>query len=233
MNNAPVFLNFLGMVNALGPDTAAIASRQEAGDVSGMTPDQGRMFGRVAIADGALAAPPARLAAWDCRNNRLALAALAPILPQIHVALERHGKQRVGLVFGTSTSGIAAGEKAVNHFGKHGALPAGYDYRPQEIGSGAGFLADCLGLAGPAYTISTACTSSAKVFAAARRLLRLGVCDAVVVGGADSLCDMTLGGFGVLELTRATLTNPMSRNRNGINIGEGAAFFLMTREPAR
>jgi 3-oxoacyl-[acyl-carrier-protein] synthase-1 len=100
-----------------------------------------------------------------------------------------------------------------------------------EIGSCAPFAAAALGLQGPAFTISTACTSSAKAFAAARRLLQLGICDALVVGGVDSLCELTLRGFAALESTSLALTNPMSANRAGINIGEGAAVFLMSREP--
>jgi len=92
------------------------------------------------------------------------------------------------------------------------------------------FLLRHLGLGGPAYTISTACTSSAKAFQSARNLLRHGFCDVVLVGGADSLCHLTVNGFSALDSTTATLTNPMSRNRNGINIGEGAALFVMTKE---
>lgn len=99
-----------------------------------------------------------------------------------------------------------------------------------EIGTAAPFAAAALDVQGPAFTLSTACTSSAKAFAAARRLLQLKLCDAVVVGGVDTLCELTLQGFESLESTSIERTNPMSRNRNGINIGEGAAVFLMTRD---
>jgi len=94
------------------------------------------------------------------------------------------------------------------------------------------FLARYLGLRGPAYTVSTACTSSAKAFASARGLLRHDLCDAVLVGGVDSLCRLTINGFTALESTTTALSNPMSRNRCGINIGEGAALFLLTRDEA-
>jgi 3-oxoacyl-[acyl-carrier-protein] synthase-1 len=106
-----------------------------------------------------------------------------------------------------------------------------YDYRQQEIGSPSEYLRRALGLGGPAWTVSTACTSSAKAFSSARRLLSTGLCDAVVVGGVDSLCRLTLNGFGALESVSKQLCNPMSRNRDGINIGEGAAVFLMSRDP--
>ena len=100
----------------------------------------------------------------------------------------------------------------------------------QEIGNLAAFVAEYLGLEGPAYTISTACSSSAKVFASAQRLIEAGLCDAAVVGGVDTLCRMTLGGFDSLQALSQDYCNPFSRNRDGINIGEGAAVFLITRE---
>jgi 3-oxoacyl-[acyl-carrier-protein] synthase-1 len=99
-----------------------------------------------------------------------------------------------------------------------------------EIGTVAPFAAAALDIHGPAFTISTACTSSAKAFVSARRLLQLHLCDAVVVGGVDSLCELTVQGFASLESTSAVRANPMSRNRCGINVGEGAAVFLMSRD---
>ena len=113
-----------------------------------------------------------------------------------------------------------------------GDLPPGFSYPGQEMGAPARFLARLLGLTGPAYTVSTACTSSGKALASARNLLRLGLCDAVVTGGADSLCRLTLNGFSSLGAATPGPANPMSVHRAGINIGEGAALFLLRREPA-
>jgi 3-oxoacyl-[acyl-carrier-protein] synthase I len=135
-------------------------------------------------------------------------------------------------VIGTSTSGIAAGEDAIDALHRDGRFPAGFHYRQQEIGMAAEFAARYLGLRGVRYTISTACSSSASAFASAKRLLASGRCDAVVVGGADSLCRLTLNGFDALEALSPELCNPFSANRKGLNIGEGAAVFLMTRSPA-
>ncbi|MEC4597704.1 beta-ketoacyl-[acyl-carrier-protein] synthase family protein, partial [Burkholderia vietnamiensis] len=177
-------------------------------------------------------APPAALAHFDCRNNRLLLAALAQIQPLVDAALARYGPRRIGVVIGTSTSGVDAAEHALARRAATGAMPAGFDYRQMEIGTAAPFVRAVLGVTGPAYTLSTACTSSAKAFAAARRLLQLKICDAVIVGGADSLCELTLQGFASLESVSPGRTNPMSRNRNGINIGEGAALFVMSRDEA-
>jgi 3-oxoacyl-[acyl-carrier-protein] synthase-1 len=112
-----------------------------------------------------------------------------------------------------------------------GAWPHGYVYTRQELGNTAMFVARACGVRGPAYTISTACSSSGKVFASAARLIETGLCDAVLVGGADSLCRLTVNGFASLEAIAKDYCNPFSRNRDGINIGEGAAVFLMSREP--
>src|SRR5262249_42317228 len=150
----------------------------------------------------------------------------------VDAARERFGPRRIGVVLGTSTSGVGAAEAAFTHRAQTGSLPAAFDYRQMEIGTAAPFAAAALDIGGPAHTISTACRSSAKVFSSARRLLTLGLCDAVVAGGVDSLCELTLQGFAALDSTSPVLTNPMSRLRRGINIGEGAAVFLMSREEA-
>jgi 3-oxoacyl-[acyl-carrier-protein] synthase-1 len=232
MRQAHVYLHALGMVNALGDDVDAIVGALRDGVSPGMAriaTDRGGAFaGRVQASLDL--APPAPLAYFDCRNNRLLLAALAQIASDVDGAVTRYGPRRVGVVIGTSTSGIRAAEEAFAHRAATGAMPPAFDYREMEIGTAAPFVKAALGLAGPAYTLSTACTSSAKAFAAARRLLRLNVCDAVVVGGADSLCELTMQGFASLESVSAARTNPMSRNRCGINIGEGAAVFVMSRD---
>ncbi|QGZ57016.1 beta-ketoacyl-[acyl-carrier-protein] synthase family protein [Paraburkholderia acidiphila] len=224
----PVYLHALGMVNALGDDVASIVAALARGEAPGMGPIATRTG--TAFAGSVKApldvAPPAPLAHYDCRNNRLLIAALAQIRPAIETARERFGAGRIGVVLGTSTSGISAAEITFTQPGASGK----FDYRQMEIGTAAPFAAAALDLRGPAYTISTACTSSAKAFAAARRLLRAQLCDAVVVGGVDSLCELTLQGFASLESTSPVRTNPMSAQRRGINIGEGAAVFLMSRE---
>jgi len=134
------------------------------------------------------------------------------------------------VILGTSTSGIGESEAAIAAQVRDGAFPAHFDVRQQEIGSPALMLAELLGLGGPAYVISTACSSSAKAMASAARLLNAGICDAVLTGGADSLCAFTIAGFAALESVSETRCNPMSVGRRGINIGEAAALFLMTRE---
>ncbi|MEI6000497.1 beta-ketoacyl-[acyl-carrier-protein] synthase family protein [Paraburkholderia bengalensis] len=232
MTLPPVYLHAPGMVNALGGDVAAIVSALGGAQSPGMglmhTGIGDAFVGRVTTPLDV--APPASLKRFDCRNNRMLLAALEQIRPQIEAARERYGSHRIGVVLGTSTSGIDAAEVAFVHQAQAGELPENFNYRQMEIGTAAPFAAAALDVQGPAFTISTACTSSAKAFVSARRMLQLGLCDAMIVGGVDTLCELTVQGFASLESTSITRTNPMSRNRNGINVGEGAAVFLMTRE---
>ncbi len=237
MKTMRCYLPAIGVINALGCGADEVAQRLFAGDHSGMVLEDGWLpqnnaqgdSARVGRARGTLVEVPAHLTTYDCRNNRLLLTALAQIEDVVEATLTRYGRARIGVVLGTSTSGIAEGEAAVVEHKRHGMLPAGYHYAQQEIGMPALFLARRLGLSGPAYTVSSACTSSAKVFSSARNLLRMGMCDAVLVGGVDSLCKLTINGFAALESMTTELTNPMSRNRCGINIGEGAALFVLTK----
>jgi 3-oxoacyl-[acyl-carrier-protein] synthase I len=229
------YLSTLGIINALGCGTEEISQRLFSGDTSGMVVENGWLPSapaRVGRARGAMPEIPANMMEFACRNNRLLLAALLQIENEVEAAIARFGHGRIGVVLGTSTSGVSEGEAAIAAHHRTGSTPSTYCYTQQEVGTPSTFLARYLKLSGPSYTISTACTSSAKAFQSARNLLRHGFCDAVLVGGADSLCQLTINGFSALESTTSTLTNPMSRNRNGINIGEGAALFLMTKNEA-
>ncbi len=231
--NAPLFLQPPGLVNALGCGAHEVARGLFAGDTDGLVASADFLpsdMARVGAVRGHLPDLPSAWATYACRNNRLLLAALNQIRSTVEAAMARYGRARVGVVLGTSTSGIAEGEAAIAAKNGSGRLPAGYRYVQQELGTPAIFLARLLGATGPAYVVSTACTSSAKAFIAARRLIRQGLCDAVVVGGADSLCKLTVNGFAALESTSPDICNPMSVNRRGINIGEGAALFVLSRQ---
>ncbi len=228
------YLNNLGIINALGAGKTQVCAALMRGDVGGMVVEQGYRTGKAARVGRVTTALPEiapALGIYRCRANRLLLGAALEIAADIEAALRRFGARRIGVVIGTSTSGIAEGEAAMAALERGEPFPAGFHYAQQEMGKPAEFLAAAFGLQGPAYVVSTACTSSAKALASARNLIRAGVCDAVVVGGADTLCRLTVNGFSALELTTEDLCNPMSRNRRGINIGEGAAVFLMSREP--
>ncbi len=175
---------------------------------------------------------PQALSAWDCRNNRLAWLGLAQddFLQAVERARARHGAQRIGLFLGTSTSGIEHTEQAYARRDAEGRLPADFDYRrTQNTFSLAAFLLEALELAGPAQVVSTACSSSAKVFATAARHIEAGLCDAALVGGVDSLCRMTLYGFNSLQLVSPGPCRPADADRDGISIGEAAGFALLER----
>lgn len=165
------------------------------------------------------------------RNNRLLAAALERLAPTLDAFRQRCPQARIGVVLGTSTSGIGESEAAIAAQQDTGELPADFRYQRHEIGASARFIAERLGLDGPAYTLSTACTSSAKALTSARRLLANGSCDAVIAGGADSLCGLTVNGFAALEAISDTPCQPFSANRCGLNLGEAAALFLVTAEP--
>ncbi len=178
---------------------------------------------------------PAAFAAYDCRNNRLARRGLAAdgFDAAVRAAIGRHGPRRVGVILGTSTSGILETETAFRQRGADGALPAAFRYAgAHNTYSLAAFVRAWFSLEGPAAVVSTACSSSAKVFAAAARMIHAGLIDACVVGGADSLCLTTLHGFASLELTAPEPCRPYDAGRQGISIGEAAAFALLERPAA-
>jgi 3-oxoacyl-[acyl-carrier-protein] synthase I len=228
-------LNELGIICALGSTPAVIRERMlELGEssvslTSAYSPGRELPLGWVANELPSVESLPISARS---RNNRLALAALAQIRPAIDSAIERYGRHRIGVVIGTSTSGIAEAETALREYSAAGALPETFHYSQIELNSPAALLAATLGTAGPIYVHSNACASSTVALASGVRLIRMGICDAVVAGGVDTLCAFTVAGFSALESISSTRCNPLSRNRNGINIGEGAALFLMTKEPA-
>ena len=187
-------------------------------------------IGRV---DGVEESPlPAEHAQWECRNNRLAWLGLNQdgFIEAVHAAVEHYGASRIALMLGTSTSSIGETETAYRRLDDDGGFPDDMlrpaIHAPHSL---AAFLTEALGIDGPCLTISTACSSSAKVFANAERMIRLGLIDAAVVGGVDTLCDSVLFGFSALELVSPQPCRPFDAARNGISIGEAAGFALLER----
>lgn len=167
---------------------------------------------------------------YDCRNNRLAQLAMEAdgFAQAVRDAIARHGKRRVAVFLGTSTSGILSTEIAYRHRDAEGRLPASHDYsHTHNSYSVADFVRHYFDLQGPAFVVSTACSSSAKVFGSAQRMIQAGLIDAAIVGGVDSLCLTTLYGFNSLQLVSRNACKPFDANRDGISIGEAAAFALV------
>ncbi|WP_020158857.1 beta-ketoacyl-[acyl-carrier-protein] synthase family protein [Methylobacter marinus] len=228
------YLNDLGLLCALGSSKAEVGRRLIEGDRSGLVMTDQFSPGRAAIVgriDSELPGIAPEYSVYRCRNNQLLLAALEQIRPTVEAMIASFGRDRIGVVVGTSTSGVLSTEQALASVAQTGALPDGFHYKQQQMGAGADFLAFYLNLTGPAYTISTACSSSGKAFASARRLLNLNLCDAVIVGGADTLCGLTVNGFAALESISTGYCKPFGRHRDGINIGEAASLFVLSRQP--
>jgi 3-oxoacyl-[acyl-carrier-protein] synthase I len=179
---------------------------------------------------------PGRLASFNCRNNRLAQLSLHEdgFAEAVAAAAGRWGQRRVGVFLGTSTSGILETELAYRHRDAGtGALPADFHYRgSHNTFSVADFARQLLHLEGPAFVVSSACSSSAKVFGSAYRMMAAGLIDAALVGGVDSLCLTTLYGFHSLQLVSRLPCRPFDAARDGISIGEAAAFALLEKAPA-
>lgn len=218
----------------MGRTTAEVLSALEGGR-SGLRPPAFELpFTTVVGAvPGDLPPPPPALARYDTRLARIGLAALREIQGEVERALGRWGKRRVAILVGTSTGGLDATEVAYRRFAGEGALPHDFDLSAQHDFNALGELyAAILGAEGPVYVVSSACSSSGKVHASAARLVAAGIVDAALVGGIDSLCRMTLHGFRGLGILSETACRPFSSERNGINIGEGAALMLLERGEA-
>lgn len=222
-----------GLVCSLGIHADEVWPRLLAGDQSRLSTrdDFAQQTLLLAAVTDPLPEIPVSQASYASRNNALCLAALQQIERPAREAVEHFGAGRVAVVMGTSTSGVSDAEDAIRHLQETDRLAPRFDYAQLEFGGIAEFTADWVGARGPAYTLSTACSSGARALASARSLLALGLCDAVVAGAADSLCGLTTGGFSALQALSDGVTNPFSRNRSGLTLGEGSAVFLVTRQP--
>lgn len=223
----PIFITDYAVTCALGNDRDAVASNL----FSSAPP---RVSGAAALHSGRTV-PVGRVDGLQpqdkqTRTNTLSALALAPLTDAIAQARERYGADRVGVIIGTSTSGIGEGSRVMRRVLESGQLPADFRLGRQQLGDTARFIAERAGAQGPCYAVSTACTSGARAMAAGARLLHADLCDVVLCGGSDSVCELTLEGFASLEALSSAPSNPMSVNRTGLNIGEGAAFFLLSRD---
>jgi 3-oxoacyl-[acyl-carrier-protein] synthase I len=235
---APTSITAYTTTSAVGPGKGALLAAMRAGR-SALGPNDftaaplATWIGRVAHLE--TSPLPKALASWESRNHRLAWIGLGAdgFIDAAHAARERYGAARVALVLGTSTSSIGATEEAYRALDPDGRFPASNRnplvHTPHAL---AAFVHDALALEGPCLTLSTACSSSAKVFASAERMLRLGLVDAAIVGGVDTLCGSVLFGFNALQLVSPTACRPFDASRDGISIGEAAGFALLERSDA-
>ncbi|MEQ1975726.1 beta-ketoacyl-[acyl-carrier-protein] synthase family protein [Xenorhabdus sp. SGI240] len=229
-----IYISAVGMLNALGNNVDEIAQNLVLNQAPGMyersgwlQPDKTCCLGGV---DAELPVIPDSLFQHNSRNNRLLLAALMQIKPQVDEAIAHYGRERIAVIMGTSTSGLDEGDQHVSRT-MHQQPNEHYHYYQQELGDPSRFLASYLNINGPAFTLSTACSSSSRAIISGQRLIEMGLADVAIVGGADTLSRMPINGFNSLESISPTLCAPFCEDRRGITIGEASALLLLTREP--
>jgi 3-oxoacyl-[acyl-carrier-protein] synthase-1 len=227
--SAPVFISHYSVACALGMDRARV-SEMLFSDAPPKISDAATLNDDRVVPVGRLPKSIEHLEA-SSRTNRIVAHCYQSLSIAVADAIERFGAERVGVVLGTSTSGIGEGGEALREKFSTGMWPSTFSLAPQQLGDSARFAATLSGARGPYYVVSTACTSGGRALIAGARLIGANICDAVLCGGVDSLCDLTLNGFAALDSLSSAVCNPMSANRDGLNLGEGGALFLLTREP--
>jgi len=225
-----ICLNDLGVVCAIGQNKKAVFDALLAGSNenlvlnSALPIEQAQYVGQVTLPESDV------LNAISIRNNKLAYLAYQQIESTLTPLIARYGHERVAVVIGTSTAGTYEGELARKELSSTGEYPPSFHYEIQEMAAPAKFVASLCQATGPVYSISTACSSSGKAFVSGKALLESGLVDVVVVGGVDSLTHLTVNGFESLASVSQKKCQPFSKNRDGINIGEAAALFVMTKD---
>lgn len=229
----PLYINAWGLLNPLGKSCSEVAENLFAGSQQGFVLrddllHQDSIY--VAQVSSELTDLSDFPRHFQSRNNQLAFQAYQQIAAAVEQLKQQYSVERIGVILGTSTSGISQGEQAMLAKQENNAFPEHYDYRQQEMSNVAEFICHLAKLDGYALTISTACSSGGKTFVTAGDMIHAGLLDAVIVGGVDSLCGMTVNGFSALESTSAGICQPSSVNRDGINIGESAALAVLSRQ---
>ncbi|MBO5567165.1 MAG: beta-ketoacyl-[acyl-carrier-protein] synthase family protein [Succinivibrio sp.] len=234
-----IYIKAYSILNALGNNCSEVAENLRRLNAPGLSRQEGWLthnrstyLGRVTrdlSSSGELESP--RFRRHNSRNNRMLVCALEQIAPQVKEILSRVGSDRLGIVMGTSTSGLDEAGQAVEAYAESEETGDFWNYSMQELGDPSRFLQKYLNLTGPAFTISTACSSSARAIISAVRLIESCLCDAALAGGADTLSRMPINGFDSMGVLSTERCLPFCRDRCGINIGEGAGLMLLVKEP--
>lgn len=201
--------------------SCAPGMREISGDIPGRTIWFGRVLGDL---------PKIEDAHYDIRTNRLLKLAVDSEGDRLAAVIEKYGAKRVGIVLGASNSGVDEAEDFMDEWLDSGEKPRAFDFSYLELAEPTLYIKDILGVEGPAYTVSTACSSAAKAFGAARRLIERGICDAVVTGGVDGRCRFAMNGFNALGALSEGRCRPLAPDRDGINLGEAVALFVLEKE---
>ena len=217
-------LKNLGFVCALGANHEDIVKNARIGDSRGMFTKKAIIDGK-AVPFGYAPVPKKQ----ELRMYDLIDSAINQIADDIELLKKTYAKTRVGIIIGSSNTGVHEAQKLIETAFQNNADLPNDVIQDLELGTPVEYICTKTGFCGPAFTVSTACSSSLKVFQSARQLIDNDICDAVLVGGVDARCDFALNGFNALGALSATHTNPFSENRNGINLGEGAALFILEK----
>jgi len=229
------YINDIGMINSLGAEPQIIYEKITSADQSSLQSSEAYHQGSPSYI-GEITSPlkeiPENLKIHQSRNNKILIAAAEQIRQTVESFKAKYGAHRIGVVLGTSTSGIRSSEEAIKYHGQYGKAPDDFHCKQAEIGNCSELLSQYFGLTGTYFTVSTACSSSAHALASARRLIKLDLVDMVIAGGVDSLCNITLQGFSSLESISKGLSTPFASNRDGINIGEGVSLMVISKTVA-
>ena len=220
--------------SALGVGPGEMAANLKRGEAPGMRLISGDIPGRE-IFFGGIDAPLPEISErrWNMRSCRLLELAVRAMKGDLDSLIAHHGADRVGIVIGASNTGIDEAEGFVDEWLASGTKPDALDFSMIELGTPSAYLAQRLGVTGPAYTVSTACSSAAKAFGAARRLIERGICDAVITGGVDGRCRFAMNGFAALGALAQGRCRPLAPDRDGINLGEAVALFVIEGQGSR
>lgn len=225
-----ICLKEFGVICALGNNkqqvlSALISSKKQFLSLDNDLPLEGAQYvGRAQLPDSD------DVREISTNNNKLAYIAYQQIAETITPLIKQYGQHRLAVVIGTSTASIYEGELARKQLAENGKFPQDFQYQVQEMSAPATYIAELANAKGPVYGISTACSSSGKALVSAKTLLENDLADVVIAGGVDSLTQLTINGFKSLESISREICQPFQKERDGINIGEAAALFVMTKD---
>ncbi|QBF81984.1 beta-ketoacyl-ACP synthase [Shewanella maritima] len=233
----PIYIHGIAALSALGSGKQATLAGISSGQSAGLQAYDAKLYSGRSTFVGKVTEPlvelPPKLNDAKNRNNLIAATTYQQIAEVIETLKQTTAASRIGVVIGTSTTAIAEGESAIKHHQQHGKLPDDFRFAHQDIGDTADFIARLAQVSGPTYSLSTACSSSNRAFISAQGLLESGLCDVVICGGVDSLCELTVNGFDSLEQVSPEPSRPFDSRRRGINIGEAAGLFVLSKTPSK
>lgn len=229
--SAPLYIHDFALCSALGSDKKTIWQALKNGTRPAFVQKKFREKERYVVEIPQSSLPQVKDAYYDNHVNRLSEVVLSQMETSVCEAVKEFGADRIGVFIGSSDNGSEASLAGLDSFQKTGSYPKKYELKMQQADFAAEYIAKRFGLTGPIFTHSSACASSASAFASARNWLEAGFCDAAIVGGVDIATETVVLGFDSLEAVSLSPTIPFSKNRTGLTIGDGAAYFLVSKKP--